>query len=283
MTNTTFSHYWCVHTDVQVKVGPKMTHLLKKMEHGYPLLQAPAINKGDAFTQLERDAQGLQVCVGGFEVGGRFHSLYFVSSITLLNSLRFRFILSSDALFRPIAQGLLPPVVRTMKQQVERAKDALASYGNPLHKYQMLMALLDANETVFYRLIIDNVELYMPIIYTPTVGLACQKYGDIWQRPRGMFLSIQHRGRVRQVIHIHINARLCSFVYVHICACVCVHACVCVCVCVCVFVYRQNAGGHVCVSMYTYMYICGCVCEWMCTSIAVSMYVCVYVYIHIYI
>jgi len=69
MTNTTFSHYWCVHTDAQVKVGPKMTHLLKKMEHGYPLLQAPAINKGDAFTQLERDAQGLQVC-GGFRGWG---------------------------------------------------------------------------------------------------------------------------------------------------------------------------------------------------------------------
>lgn len=133
-----------------------MTQALRKMEHGYPLLQAPAINKGDAFTQIERDANGLQ--------------------------------------------GLLPPAVKTMNQQVQRAKDVLASYEKPLHKYQMLMALLDTNETVFYRLIIDNVEEYMPIIYTPTVGLACQKYGDIWQRPRGMFLSIQHRGKVRQVL-----------------------------------------------------------------------------------
>lgn len=120
------------------------------------LLQAPSINKGDAFTQLERDAQGLQ--------------------------------------------GLLPPAVKTMQQQVERAKSIIESFDNPLHKYQMLMVLLDSNETVFYRLLIDNVELYMPYIYTPTVGLACQKYGDIWLRPRGMFISINHRGKVRQVM-----------------------------------------------------------------------------------
>ena len=129
---------------------------LKKMERGYPLLQAPSINKGDAFTQLERDSQGVQ--------------------------------------------GLLPPAVKTMQQQVERAKKVIASYDKPLHKYQMLMALLDANETVFYKLIIDNVEEYMPIIYTPTVGLACQKFGDIWLRPRGMYISLQHRGKVRQIL-----------------------------------------------------------------------------------
>ena len=131
-------------------------NLLKRMEHGYPLLQTPALNKGDAFTQLERDSQGLQ--------------------------------------------GLLPPAVKTMEQQVQRAKGLLAAYDNPFHKYQLLMALFDTNETVFYRLLIDNIELYMPIIYTPTVGQACQKYGEIWQRPRGMFLSTNHRGRVREVL-----------------------------------------------------------------------------------
>jgi malate dehydrogenase (oxaloacetate-decarboxylating)(NADP+) len=90
--------------------------------------------------------------------------------------------------------------VKTLEQQVQRAKNLLETYENPFHKYQMLIALLDANESVFYRLLIDNIELYMPIIYTPTVGLACQKFGDIWQRPRGMFLSLQHRGKVRQVL-----------------------------------------------------------------------------------
>ncbi len=93
-------------------------------------------------------------------------------------------------------RGLLPPRVNTMEEQVTRALDNFAGKPNELEKYLYMIALQNRNRTLFYRLLIDHVEEIMPIIYTPTVGQACQEYTRIFRRPRGIFISALDRGRI---------------------------------------------------------------------------------------
>jgi malate dehydrogenase (oxaloacetate-decarboxylating)(NADP+) len=97
-------------------------------------------------------------------------------------------------------RGLLPPVVLTQEQQASRVMMNLRLLADPLEKYVALNALHDRNEALFFRVVIDHIDEVMPIIYTPTVGLACQKYGQVFQRPRGIFVSIEDRGRVAKVL-----------------------------------------------------------------------------------
>jgi malate dehydrogenase (oxaloacetate-decarboxylating)(NADP+) len=97
-------------------------------------------------------------------------------------------------------RGLLPPRIHTQTQQVERVMENLSRKANDLEKYIFLVALQDRNETLFYRIVMDNLQEMMPIIYTPTVGEACQLYGHIFRRPRGMFISYEDRGRIKAVL-----------------------------------------------------------------------------------
>jgi malate dehydrogenase (oxaloacetate-decarboxylating)(NADP+) len=129
---------------------------LPERRRGLALLRDPALNKGTAFSEAERDALGLR--------------------------------------------GLLPTQVITQEAQVERILENLRRQPDPLEKYVALEALHNRNEALFYRVIADHPDEMVPIIYTPTVGLACQKFGHIYQRPRGMFITAADRGRMAQVL-----------------------------------------------------------------------------------
>jgi malate dehydrogenase (oxaloacetate-decarboxylating)(NADP+) len=97
-------------------------------------------------------------------------------------------------------EGLLPPYVATQEEQVQRVMENFRRKPNDLEKYIHMMALQGRNETLFYRVVLDHIEEMMPIIYTPTVGQACQEYGHIFRRPRGLFLSTEDQGRMAKVL-----------------------------------------------------------------------------------
>ena len=97
-------------------------------------------------------------------------------------------------------RGLLPPRVHTQEEQVLRSLRNLRRQPTDLDKYINLNALHDRNEALFFRVLVDHVEEMMPLVYTPTVGLACQEYGLIFQRPRGLFITAKDRGRIASLL-----------------------------------------------------------------------------------
>ena len=123
---------------------------------GYDLINTPRLNKGTAFSDLERDA---------FEL-----------------------------------HGLLPPHVGTLDEQIQRRMKALAEQGTAFNKYSFLRELQDTNETLFYALLVRDVEAMLPLVYTPTVGEGCQRFSEIWRKPMGVFLSYPNRDRIDQIL-----------------------------------------------------------------------------------
>ncbi len=97
-------------------------------------------------------------------------------------------------------RGLLPTPVRTMEQQALRVLTNVRGKPNDLEKYLYLIGLQDRNETLFYRVLVDHLEELMPIVYTPTVGKGCQMFGRVFRRPRGLYISIDDRGHVRELL-----------------------------------------------------------------------------------
>ena len=97
-------------------------------------------------------------------------------------------------------RGLLPAHLLSQEEQVARILTNLRRLPDDLEKYVALNALHDRNEALFFRVVCDNIDEIQPLIYTPTVGLACQKFGDIFQRPRGLFISSNDRGRVTKLM-----------------------------------------------------------------------------------
>ena len=129
-----------------------------KMGHptGYQLLHNPRLNKGTAFTEVERRAWGLE--------------------------------------------GLLPASVTNIELQVARRHAEIAALDNDLQKYLVLSDLQARNETLYYGILMSDPATYMPLVYTPTVGEACQKFGHIFREPRGVYLPISARGRLKEVL-----------------------------------------------------------------------------------
>ena len=97
-------------------------------------------------------------------------------------------------------RGLLPAHVLSMEAQAKRVMTNLRRLPNDLEKYVALNALHDRNEALFFRIVCDNIDEIQPLIYTPTVGLACQRFGHIFQRPRGLFIGANDRGRMPELI-----------------------------------------------------------------------------------
>jgi malate dehydrogenase (oxaloacetate-decarboxylating)(NADP+) len=105
---------------------------------------------------------------------------------------------------------LLPPRVFTMAEQVQRSLGAVRRKQDNIEKYIYLTNLQNRNEMLFYRLVIDNIEEMVPLIYTPTVGEACLQYGSIYRRPRGLFITLRERGRIAEMLRLwpHEGVRL---------------------------------------------------------------------------
>jgi malate dehydrogenase (oxaloacetate-decarboxylating) len=95
--------------------------------------------------------------------------------------------------------GLLPPHIGTLESQRERRKRVLDSYPTAFDKYAYMRDLQDNNETLFYSLIAQHTEELLPVVYTPAVGEGCQRFSEIWRKPRGLFLSYPNKNRIDQI------------------------------------------------------------------------------------
>jgi malate dehydrogenase (oxaloacetate-decarboxylating) len=96
--------------------------------------------------------------------------------------------------------GLLPPRVGDLDNQVERRMQVLRGLASDLERYSFMRELQDNNETLFYALLVRHLEELLPIVYTPIVGLGCEKFSHIFRKPRGLFLSLPLKDRMREIL-----------------------------------------------------------------------------------
>jgi malate dehydrogenase (oxaloacetate-decarboxylating) len=96
--------------------------------------------------------------------------------------------------------GLLPPHIGTLEDQRERRKLALDHRDTAFGKYNQMRDLQDTNETLFYSLITQHIEELLPFVYTPAVGEGCQRFSEIWRKPRGLFISFPDQARIEQIL-----------------------------------------------------------------------------------
>jgi len=97
-------------------------------------------------------------------------------------------------------RGILPDAVETMETQLLRVSEQLGNLDLPIDKYVYLASLLDTNETLFFKAVISDPARFLPLVYTPTVGEACERLGHIARRPRGLFVSIKNKHRIATLL-----------------------------------------------------------------------------------
>jgi malate dehydrogenase (oxaloacetate-decarboxylating) len=96
--------------------------------------------------------------------------------------------------------GVLPPHVGTLEDQVSRRLKVLRAFETDFERYAFLRDVQDTNETLFYAMLVQNIEELLPLVYTPTVGEGCQRFSEIWRKPRGIFLSYPNKDRIRDIL-----------------------------------------------------------------------------------
>ena len=96
--------------------------------------------------------------------------------------------------------GLLPPHIGKLEDQASRRLKVLRSFKTDFERYSYLRDLQDTNETLFYSVLANNIEEMLPLVYTPTVGEGCQRFSEIWRKPRGLFLSYPNKNRIREIL-----------------------------------------------------------------------------------
>ena len=140
--------------------------------------------------ELPQDASGkiCQVSLSGFDL---INSPRLNKGTAFSNSERDAFDL----------HGLLPPTVGSLEGQVKRRLQFLRDQPDLFHQYSSLRDLQDMNETLFYALLVHHIEEMMPLVYTPTVGEGCQRFSEIWKKPRGLFLSYPNMDRIEQILN----------------------------------------------------------------------------------
>ncbi len=97
-------------------------------------------------------------------------------------------------------EGLLPYEVESLDTQMLRINRQLDMIGEPIHKYSYLSNLLETNETLYFNLIMNDPAKFLPLVYTPTVGEACEKFGHITRRTRGLFISIKQKDQIKEIL-----------------------------------------------------------------------------------
>ena len=96
--------------------------------------------------------------------------------------------------------GLLPPTIGSLEEQVSRRLQVLRSFATDVERYAFLRDLQDTNETLFFALLVQNLEEMLPVVYTPTVGAGCQQFSRLFRKPRGLFLSMPHKKRIEAIL-----------------------------------------------------------------------------------
>lgn len=97
-------------------------------------------------------------------------------------------------------KGILPDTIETLATQILRVEEQLDNFEKPINQYVYLMQLLDTNETLFFKAVSSDPAKFLPIVYTPTVGEACQRLGHIIRRPRGLFISIDQKDHIKEIL-----------------------------------------------------------------------------------